>query len=734
MLRWCLLSSPSVQPNRPDGTRNGCRRLPAPSRGLYIFRRETQPHLRAAPGAADLGATIPGAAILTGVSLVVAALLGLGAASAAAPRRLAARLAALGSLALCGPGFLLALAGLRAGGGADTLTVPLGPPGLHMTLASDGLSGFFLLLLMAAGLAASAAALDAHGDADATAPFFPVFLGAMALTLLAGDAFSLVLGFELMSLASFALVLTRHEDAAVREAALLYIGMAALGAACLIPALALLAGGAGFDLRFAAIRAHPPEGFRATAVLVLALAGAGSKAGLAPLHVWLPPAHAAAPSHISALMSGAMTKVALYVLVRVLFDLCGPAQPGWWGVPLLVLGAGGAVLGGLRANMEGDIKALLACSTVENIGLIVVGLGLALAARGADLATLAALALAGAMLHAMAHGLFKSLLFLGAGAVQHGAGSRQLVRLGGLIHRMPVTTACVLVGAASLAALPPSSGFAGEWTLFQAVLGGPRIGGLGVQTLVCVVAALMALAAALGAAAAVRLVGVAFLGRPRSPRASAAVEAGPPARAAMIGLAVASGLVGLFPGAVLWLAGPALRRLTAAGMEDRAGLLAVAPQADLPGYSAVGIALVFGVSAGLVLWLVRARTVSGHRTGPAWDCGFGAPPPWLPFGDPLTQYGGASFAQPLRRALGPALLRASETVDMPAPGETRPAHVRTEISDPAAWWVFRPVAGLRAVLSDFADGMQFLTIRRTLALMFAALILFLVAVALMEQS
>ena len=418
--------------------------------------------------------------------LIVTALLGLGAASAAArylvaagaPRRVAAaailtsrRIAAFGSLGSCGLGLLLVLAYLLAGAGATTITLPLGLPGLgipgpgipgpgiaggglidgslydgSLTLALDGLSGFFLLLLMAAGAAASVAALDGPGDYDATAPCLPVFLAAMALTLLAGDAFALMLGFELMSLASFALVLTRHEDATVRSAALQCIGMAAVGAACLIPALALLADGAGWDLRFAAIRALPPEGWRATLVLVLALVGAGSRAGLAPLHVWLPPAHVAAPAHVSALLSGAMTKVALYVLMRVLFDLCGPAQPVWWGVPLLVLGAGGAVLGGLRANMENDIKALLACSTVANIGLIVIGLGVALAARGADLSTLAALALGGALLHALAHGLYKSLLFIAAGAVQHGAGTRLLVRLGGLIHRMPVTTACVLVG------------------------------------------------------------------------------------------------------------------------------------------------------------------------------------------------------------------------------------------------------------------------------------------------
>jgi hypothetical protein len=298
---------------------------------------------------------------------------------------------------------------------------------------------------------------------------------------------------------------------------------------------------------------------------------------------------------------------------------------------------------------------------------------------------------------------------------------------------MPVTTACMLAGAASLAALPPSSGFAGVWTLFQAVLGGPRIGGLGLQTLVCVVAALMALAVALAAAAAVRLVGVVFLGRPRLPRTSAAEEAGRPTRMALIGLAGVSALVGLFPGAILALAGPALRRLVTADLTGRAGLLSVAPHADLPGYLPVGVALVLGLSAGLVLLLVRLRATPGHRVGPAWDCGFGAPPVWLPFGDPLTQYGGGSFAQPLLRALGTTLLRAREHADTPAPGETRPARITQEMSDPAERGLFRPVAAVCTRLSLFADTIQFLTIRHTLSLTVAVLVLFLAVLALMEQ-
>ena len=671
------------------------------------------------------------ALLLPALAVVVTLLLALGLASVAAGPGRQGQLASKGSLLLCGLGSLLAAGQLISAADASSLSLGIGLPGLPLHLALDGLSAAFMLLLMLTGAAAATAELDDHGHYDSTAPFFPVFLGGMALTLLAADGFAVVLGFETMSLASFALVLTNHRDGEVRAAALLYIGMAGLGAVCLVPCMALLA--VDGDFTFAAMRAHPPEGWRALAVLVLVLVGAGSKAGLAPLHVWLPPAHAAAPGHVSALMSGAMTKIALYVLIRVLFDLCGPAQPMGWGAPLVLLGALGAVLGGLRANMEGDIKTVLASSTVEHIGLIAIGLGFALAARAADLPGLATLAFGGALLHALAHGLFKSLLFLAAGATQHAAGTRRLERLGGLIHGMPKVTALVLVGAAGLAALPPSGGFAGEWTLFQAVLAAPRLGGLGWQVLACIAAALMALAAALAASAAVRLIGVAFLGRPRTPRAAAASEPGRPMLAALAGLAGASVLVGLFPGAVLRLLGPAVQQAVGAGVAGHVGWLTISPQADSAGYTAPAIAVLLSLAGGLVYLAVRRWTVAGERRGPAWDCGFGDPPNWLPFGDPVTQYGGASFAQPLRRALATSLMDARETVDMPLPGETRPAHMKVRLRDPADSHLFAVLGHWRSRVSHFADFMQFLTIRSTLAVMFCALLILMAAVAALEQ-
>lgn len=679
--------------------------------------------------------------ILQVLTLVVGALFVLGALGAVAPKSAQGMIMAV-TAAFCAAGAIAAVIFLLVGapqiGNATTiLTLPLGPPGAAMLLALDALSGVFLLLLFISATACAVYALDQHGTEDRRAlPFFPVFIGAMALALLAGDGFSLVLGFELMSLASWATVLARHEEAASQAAALLYIGIAAFGAACLIPALVLLSPGHGdFTLSFAAMRAGPPpDGWRATLVLVLVLLGAGSKAGLAPLHVWLPLAHPAAPSHLSALMSGAMTKVALYVIVRILFDLSGPAQPLWWGIPLILMGLASAVLGGLRANIEGDIKAILAASTIENVGLIAVGIGVALIARAADLPGLAALALGGALLHALNHGVFKTLLFLGAGSAQHGGGSRLLVRLGGLIHTMPVTTACMLAGGLALAALPPGSGFASEWMILQSVLAAPRIGGLGLQILFAVTACLIAMSAALAATAMVRLIGVAFLGRPRTPLGSAAEESGGPVKVALIGLAGLSLLLGLLPGPVLQLIAPALRLTVGSGLADRDGIFKVTAASGLPGYAALAIVLLLGLGLAFIWLVLRRWAALGHRRGPAWACGFASAPAWLPFGDPLTQYGGASFAQPLRRALGTSLLAARESVDMPQPGETRPASLSVSLRDPALVYVFAPLARLRAILARWFDSLQFLTIRQTLSLMFTVLILFLIVIATLEAQ
>lgn len=669
--------------------------------------------------------------MLIALVLVVAALAAL-AIPAAALRR--ADIVHAGSAVLCGAGALIALAALVAGAPAAAVRLPLGLPWTGMILAADPLSLWFLLVVFATAAAASVHALAdppaAGREAALTVPW-PLFLAAMALTLLAGDGFTLLLGFELMSLASWALVLARPEDPESSRAGRYYIGMAGLSGFSLIPAFGLL-GAPGADFTFEAIRAAPPSPVVAGAVMGLAVLGAGSKAGLVPLHVWLPLAHPAAPTHASALMSGAMTKVALYVLIRIVFDLCGPVAPLWWAAPLLALGALSAVFGALRANFEGDTKVVLACSTVENIGLITLGLGLALAFRATDQVTVAALAFSAAMLHVLNHGLIKTLLFLGAGAIQKGGGSRMMDRLGGLAQRMPWTTGAVLVGAAAAASLPPLNGFASEWLLLQSVLAAPRVGLLAFQIGIAIVIAMLALAVALAAAAMLRLVGVTLLGRPRTPRAAGAEEVKRPMRLAMATLAALCVLTGLLPGPLLTLVDPASRALVGGGMAGNAGWLVVRPAAELPGYAPLALALLTGGFALAALWVLRRRAPRGVVEGPAWWCGFISPPRHWPFGNPEAQYGAGSMAQPIRRMFAPAVV-AREAVDLPAPGETRPARYAAVWVDLAWPLLFAPLARARDLLADQADILRGFTIRKTLALVFITLVLLLALIAIWQQ-
>jgi formate hydrogenlyase subunit 3/multisubunit Na+/H+ antiporter MnhD subunit len=687
--------------------------------------------------------------VLTVFLLVLAGLVLLGLAAVPLARRpWGASLVHGGSLVACAAFAGLGLAALLGGVAVQEIGVqevpvravpiqalPISVPGLPALVALDALSAWFLLLL---GLAGGCSALFALAHGARMAPrllaAYPAFLAGMALTLVAADGFTLLLGFEAMSLASWVLVAADHDSPGNRRAARRYLAFAVFGGACLVPAVGLL--GVGGDLSFAAIRASPPAGWQAVAVLALVVAGAGAKAGLVPLHAWLPLAHPAAPSHVSALMSGAMVKVALYVLARLLLDLSGPAQPLWWGVPLLVLGAASAVIGALRANLEEDGKTLLACSTIENVGLIALGLGLSACFRAADLGVLAGLAAGAALLHALNHALFKSLLFLGMGEVLHGAATRRLDRLGGLIHAMPWTAGAMLVGVGAAASLPPLSGFASEWLLVQALLAAWRVGDLGFQVLGVAVVAAVGLAVALAAAAMVRLFGLVFLGRPRTPRAAGAVDGHGPARLALLLPAGLTVLFGLLPGPLLTLAEPALLLLVPAGAADsvvqHGSVLALRVGDGGARYWPLGIALLLAALAAGIWWLLRGRSPAGVARSPAWDCGFAAPPQHLPFGDPVTQPSAAGMGQPLRRMLGTSLLAARESVAMPAPGDPAPARIETSFADPSDAWLLQPLGRLRDAVVQRVEVLRDLTLTRYLMLAFGTLVALLVLSAWLE--
>ncbi|HEX5420311.1 MAG TPA: proton-conducting transporter membrane subunit, partial [Gammaproteobacteria bacterium] len=438
---------------------------------------------------------------------------------------------------------------------------------------------------------------------------------------------------------------------------------------------------------------------------------------LVPLHVWLPLAHPAAPSHVSALMSGVMTKVAVYAFVRIAFDLLGPPA-GWQSMTVLAIGGVTAALGVLYALMQHDLKRLLAYHTVENIGIIFIGLGLALGFEADGAHAAAALALTAALFHVFNHSLFKSLLFFGAGAVQSATGERDMDRLGGLIKCMPYTSFAFLVGSAAISALPPLNGFASEWLTFQAVLESPDLPQWGLKLLVPAVGALLALSAALAAACFVKAYGISFLGRPRSSAARAARETDRFSLAAMFVLAALCAAAGLVPGAVIHGLAPVTLSLVADRLPAPAGLpwLSVVPIAA--GRSAYNALLVFGfiaVTASLAAVAIHRFASRALRRAPAWDCGYPDP-------RPVTQYTAASFAQPLRRVFGSVVFGARERVEMPAPGALEPARFEAELRDPVWDWIYEPLAFAVGFAATRLNRLQFLTIRRYLALVFLALV------------
>ena len=611
-------------------------------------------------------------------------------------------------------------------GGELAAVLPIGLPGIGLHLRLDTLSAFFGIVINGGVLAASVYGMGldrTHELTPRVEPLFPLFAAAMNLVLIADDAYAFLFSWELMSLASWALVAARHTDPESRRAAHLYLVMAAIGTAALLFAFGGLAGPTG-GYAFDTIRHHRPAPLIAALILAAALVGCGSKGGLIPLHAWLPLAHPAAPSHVSALMSGVMTKVAIYGFVRIAFDLLGPPA-WWWALPPIILGVVTAVLGLLYAVLDRDLKRVLAYSTIENVGVIFVALGLALAFRANGQNEGAAVAMAAALLHVLNHSWFKSLLFLGAGAVLHATGRRDLDGLGGLIHRMPRTAAFFLVGALAISALPPLNGFVSEWLLFQAVIAAPELPQAALHFASPAIGAMLALAAALAAACFVRVYGTAFLGRPRSVEAANAHDVPLAQQIAMGGLAFLCILGGLL-GSVLAVAlAPVLGDLVSTGLPIGEGptpfsLIAFDPARSV--YDAPVIALFVAIASLTTLVVVHRISERRSRRGPAWDCGFPDP-------SPVTQYTASSFAQPLRRVYGTLAFASRETVEMPPPGDQRPARLSVVVVD-HLWRVFYATPG-RAVLnlSSRLNVLQFLTIRRYLVLMFAALVLLLALAA-----
>ncbi len=577
---------------------------------------------------------------LLGLPILVGVLFVLGLTAVAAPI-LPPRGIAPATAGLCGFAIVLAL-GLVFAGGQSQL--------LGSGLVVDPLSAFFVLLAAFAGLVAACGQLGQPASGA-----LPGFLAAVLLVVLAGDVRVAILGVSV-----FALVCCGWQP---RLAAL-------AGVFLLSGAFIVLSAGPGPT--FALIRAAPPDGARSAAVLALTLLGVAPLVGWAPWHrPFLALETAGMPLRALA------PAVGLYLATRVLADLCGPVTPGWWGLPVLLAAAASAGIGVMRAVRASSFAGILAGIATQHAGWMLAGLGVAEAARGADMLPLATLALGGAMLHALNHAVFASLAGVVTDAAASGAGSQTLDRLGGLAGRMPVVAVGMLVCGLSLALAPMSAGFASAWMVLQALFAVPRIGGLSLQLVVVAVVGVFGLSAGFGALAAIRLGGVAFLGRPRTPRAAAAEDAGVAQRWTILGLTALCVLLGLFPGVALRLTRSAQRIVTSAGLDGQGDWLGLRTQVDSPGYLPWAAAVLIAAALGVVAILARRGRLPSSQLVPAWEDGFAAPPAWMPFGDPATQVTAAALATglPSQSVTLPALprLRLHIEATWPPGGLRRPA-------------------------------------------------------------
>jgi hydrogenase-4 component B len=599
-----------------------------------------------------------------------------------------------------------------------------------MAFRLDALGAFFLLLI---GVGAAPAALYGVGYSAAYADgrvslrqlgcLFNLFLLSMSLVTLADNVLTFLLVWEGMSLASYFLVMAEanaRADGEIVHAGLWYAAMTHAGLALIMAAFLLMAGDG--PATFASLRANAaglPDGTR-NLIFVLALLGFGSKAGLVPLHVWLPRAHPAAPSHVSALMSGVMIKLGVYGMLRVTLDLLG-GGPAWWGGTVLAIGALSALLGILYALMENDIKRLLAYSSVENMGIIFLGVGAGLLFAARDLPEAAMLAFVAALYHALNHTAFKGLLFLGAGAVAHAAHTRDMNLLGGLIKRMPQTAFLFLIGAVAIAGLPPLNGFVSEWLLFQALLPGVGLAEPLIAALMTLAVGMLALTAGLAAAAFVKTFGISFLALPRATGAEHAREVGRTMLAGMGLLAAACGVLALTPTVVAPAAGRAVAGL--------AGLPATPPPltfnlslqmpADFARVSPFWLALLLLAVLGLTPLALRwLRVNPGLRLGDTWGCGrIGQ--------TPRMEYTATAFAEPLRRVFAELYRPTQElTIDFHPESKyfVQAIEYRTEIRSWFEEYLYAPL--LRAVrwLSLQVRRMQSGSLHGYLAYLFLALI------------
>ena len=532
-----------------------------------------------------------------------------------------------------------------AGGAPSRVIVPVHVPGGPWVIGIDALSAWFLLIVFGVGAATAlygASYLGRGHDvrrASRAHLVLSFLLISLALVVTVAAAVPFLMAWELMAIWAYLLLIFESEKADVRQAGLLYLIVTHTATLALF-ALFALWGREARDLTFDALAAAGPAlPNHGTAVLALALFAFGLKAGVVPLHFWLPDAHAAAPSHVSALFSGVMIKTGIYGLLRVLLLLGG--APAWWGWVVLSLGVASAVLGVIWALTQHDLKRLLAYHSVENIGIILLGIGAGALGMTYHHPVVAVLGFAGATLHTLNHALFKSLLFLGAGAVVRATGTRNIERLGGLAKRMPLTWAAFLVGSVAIVGLPPLNGFVSEWVTYQALLAGGMLEGP-IRLQVLAVAGL-ALVGALALACFAKVCGIIFLGQPRMPEAWSATEAERGMLVPLFLLVLACAFIGLVPAVAV---GASVRIGAAVAGPEGAGIGAMprhlVAAAQTASWTSAGLLLL-----GALVGLVRSRMRTRRRPRqPTWRCGYA-------YGEPRMQYTASSFAAPLIAAYQP---------------------------------------------------------------------------------
>ncbi|TSA01956.1 MAG: hydrogenase 4 subunit B [Nitrospiraceae bacterium] len=611
-------------------------------------------------------------------------------------------------------------------------SLPSTLPLLRYAIRLDPLSAFFVLVISLVGVAVSVFALgyvrEFYGrhSIGALGALYNAFLLSMTLVVLADDGFFFLVVWEIMSLVSYFLVVTEHEKAEVRYAGFFYLIMTHVGTAFVIVAYLVFYQQAG-SFSFEAFRnpSEPlPQGLRSV-VFVASLIGFGTKAGIVPLHVWLPYAHPAAPSHVSALMSGVMIKTAIYGMVRVYFDFLGGEFPWWWGFVILTVGAVSALLGVMYALMEHDLKSLLAYHSVENIGIILMGIGAGMIFQSYGLTQLAALGLLAGLYHTINHAMFKGLLFLGAGSLLYATHTRNMEEYGGLIRKMPWTAFFFLVGAVSIAALPPSNGFVSEWLTFQSLFLSFQIPDLLVKMMLPIGAAMLALTGVLALACFAKAFGISFLAMPRSAHARNAREVPPAMRVGMAGLAIICVLLGVAPMVDV----PAIDRVTAPliGVSIADKVLAEGGLALMPmGVGSASISTsVLGILLTLlvpVAWLM-AVVIGGKlrkRFYRTWGCGITL--------KPRMEYTATGFAQPIKQVFS-TIYRPTVKLETDLLEESRyfakRMHFETHIEPVFQKYLYDPVVRSLNAVADRLRVVQTGSLQLYLSYIFVTLLILL---------